>query len=101
VRSSILSAKPQKKTAQGVLNYLAWAKRLKAAFDKMYGFVPGTDEEAIKAVFNEVPTQAAFLKVSEAYLNKYHTSLLDDLKSELEFWEYPEYMNIITSKPKS
>ena len=33
------------------------AKRLKAAFDKSYGFMPGTDEEAIKAVFSEIPTQ--------------------------------------------
>lgn len=98
---SILAAKPEKKVAQSVLNYLAWAKRLKAAFDKMYGFIPGTDEAAIKAVFDEIPTQAAFLKVSEAYLNEYHNTLIEDLKGELEFWEYPMYMKIITDKPKN
>jgi hypothetical protein len=100
---SILAAKPDKKIKGGIAtsyNYLALAKRLKAAFDKEYGIFPGTDEPAIKAVFFEIPTQAAFLKVAEAYLNEYHTSLIDDLKGELEFWEYSDYMKIITNKPK-
>lgn len=102
--TSILAAKPEKKMKAGALpvyDYLSWARRLKAAFDKTYGFMPGTDEAGIKAVFNEIPTQAAFLKLSEAYMNEYHTTLIEGLKSELEFWEYPEYMQIITSKPKS
>jgi hypothetical protein len=100
---SIVAAKPPKKVKAGsavVYNYLAWAKRLKAAFDKEYGMFPGTDEPAIKQVFFEIPSQSAFLKVADAYLNEYHASLIDDLKSELEFWEYPDYMKIITNKPK-
>jgi hypothetical protein len=97
---SIITAKPIKKGGMATTyNYLAWAKRLKAAFEKEYGFIPGTDEAAIKAVFFEIPTQAAFLKVAEAYLNEYHTSLIEDLKGELEFWEYADYMKIITNKP--
>ena len=99
---SIIAAKPDKKIKGGIAtsyNYLAWAKRLKAAFDKEYGFMPGTDEAAIKQVFFEIPSQSAFLKVAEAYLNEYHASLIDDLKSELEFYEYPDYMKIITNKP--
>ena len=80
--------------------YETWARRLKSAFDKTYGFIPGTDEEAIKAVFNEIPTQTAFVYVANAYRVLYSTNLISDLKSELEFWEYEPMMKLITSKPK-
>lgn len=98
---SIIAAKPERKGQQAVLDYKAWAKRMKSAFEKSYGFLPGTDEDAITAVFVEIPTQAAFVEVGKAYWGLYNTNLLEDLKGELEFWEYAEYMKIITSKPKS
>jgi len=81
--------------------YLSWAKRLKAAFDITYWFVPGTDEPAIKAVFLEIPTQMDFQKVSNAYLKEYGNDLVSDLKTELEFWEYDSMMDIIYKKPKA
>jgi hypothetical protein len=84
----------------GQQQYLAWAKRLKAAFDITYWFIPGTDEPAIKAVFMEIPTQRDFQKVAIAYKNEYGNDLINDLKSELEFWEYGSYMAIINNKPK-
>lgn len=80
--------------------YLAWAKRLKAAFDITYWFIPGTDEPAIKAVFTEIPTQTDFQKVAGAYLKEYGADLMSDLKSELEFWEMGSMMDIINKKPK-
>lgn len=80
--------------------HLSWAKRLKAAFDITYWFVPGTDEEAIKAVFLEIPTQADFGKVAGAYLKEFGNELMADLKSELEFWEIDAMMDIINKKPK-
>lgn len=80
--------------------YLSWAKRLKAAFDITYWFVPGTDEPAVKAVFMEIPTQADFEKVAAAYLKEYGNELMSDLKSELEFWEIGDMMEIINKKPK-
>ena len=80
--------------------YLSWAKRLKAAFDITYWFVPGTDEEAIKAVFLEIPTQADFGKVAGAYLKEFGNELMADLQSELEFWEIDAMMDIINKKPK-
>lgn len=97
----IMEGKPDKPGAPlSAKQYLAWAKRLKAAFDKMYSFIPGTDEAAIRAVFNEVPTQQAFVDVGKAYQKEYNRDFIKDLKSELETWEYPEYMTIITRKPK-
>lgn len=96
----IINAKPEKEgQPPATASYEGWAKRLRAAFEKEYGFMPGTDEEAIKAVFMEIPSQSAFLKTADAYVQLYGTPLTDDLKSELEFWEYSDYMSIITSKP--
>lgn len=100
----ILAAKPDRITGKGIEKqalYESWAKRLKAAFDKSYGFLPGTDEEAIKAVFNEIPTQDDFGKTAAVYQQLFSRSLLDDLKGELEFWEYGSYMSIINLKPKN
>jgi hypothetical protein len=102
----IVSAKPevynpnmQQQLTTGQLQ--AWAKRLKAAFDIKYGIFPGTDEQAIKAVFLEIPTQAVFNQVGVAYKSLYGNDLIADLKSELEFWEYDPMMQIISSKPKN
>jgi Annexin len=81
--------------------YLSWAKRLKAAFDITYGPFPGTDEDAIKAVFMEIPTQAAFGQVALAYKKEYNDDLMKDLQSELEFYEIGPMLNIIAKKPKA
>ncbi|WP_121355758.1 hypothetical protein [Flavisolibacter nicotianae] len=102
---AIIAGKPDKITGNysTILTqqqYLSWAKRLKAAFDITYWFVPGTDEPAIKAVFMEIPTQADFGKVAAAYLKEYGNDLMSDLRSELEFWEFGSMMEIINKKPK-
>ena len=81
--------------------YLSWAKRLKAAFDITYGPFPGTDEDAIKAVFMEIPTQAAFGQVAVTYKKEYNDDLMKDLQSELEFYEIGPMLNIIAKKPKA
>ena len=84
----IVAGKPEKSgSVLTSVQYKAWAKRLKAAFDKSYGFLPGTDEDAIKAVFNEIPTQAAYINVGTAYKAEYGDDLTEALKGELEFWE--------------
>lgn len=100
----IISAKPESNGGQvaiGIDQLQAWAKRLKAAFDMTYGFMPGTDEEAIKAVFLEIPTQSTFAQVGTIYQALYGSGLIDDLKSELEFWEYDTMLQIIYNKPKN
>ncbi|MBL7922152.1 MAG: hypothetical protein JNJ40_17690 [Bacteroidia bacterium] len=97
----ILAAKPEKKgQAPSLIAYTAWAKRMKAAFDKEYGFFGGTDAEAIIAVFNEIPTQTAFVKVALEYKRLYGTNMLEDMKSESEFGQYDDWMKIITAKRK-
>lgn len=103
---AIIAGKPDKITGNykpiiTQQQYLAWAKRLKAAFDITYWFVPGTDEPAIKAVFMEIPTQSDFQKMAAAYLREYGNDLMSDLKSELEFWEIGAFMDIINNKPKA
>lgn len=98
----IMAGKPDKAgQTPSEQQYKAWARRLKAAFDKTYGFIPGTDEPAIKAVFAEIPTQAAFFKVAQAYKGDYGQDMDSGLRSELEFWEYPDYMAIINQKAKA
>ncbi len=97
----IINSKPKKRgQAPGGNQYRAWAKRLKAAFDKEYGFLPGTDDAAITATFNEIPTQTAFIQTGVEYKKLYGTNMLDDLNAESEFGQYDEWMAIIVKKRK-
>jgi hypothetical protein len=98
----IINAKPKKKgQALSSINYNAWAKRLKAAFDKTYGFISGTDEEAIKAVFYEIPNRDTFLKTALEYQKLFQKNIITDLKDELDSDDYTELMLIIARKPKN
>lgn len=98
----IKESKPDKAGGKVLLDtlYKNWARRLKAAFDKTYTIFPGTDEKNILAVFSEIPTQKAFIQTGLAYYRIYKANLITDLKSELEYWEYPDYMKMIARKPK-
>lgn len=97
----IINAKPKKKGQAPLISpYKAWAKRLKSAFDKEYGFFGGTDGEAIVATLNEMPTQKVFIYTGVEYKKLYGTNLIDDLKSESEFGQYNEWIAIITKKKK-
>jgi hypothetical protein len=104
---AIIATKPERGTApvkiqQTIQQYQAWAKRIRSAVNaSAWGFLPyGTDEDAIKAVFMEVPTQAAFVETAKAYKTLYGDDLLTDLKSELELWEWADMISIIEEKPK-
>jgi hypothetical protein len=97
----IVAGKPQKQgQAVTISTYDARAKRLKAAFDKSYSFLPGTDADAVVAVFNEIPTQTAFIQTAVSYKKLFGKNILDDMKAEAEFGQYAEWMKIITSKQK-
>lgn len=99
----IKEGKPQKagQVVPGTILYPSWAKRLKAGFDKMYGFIPGTDEDCIKTVLNEIPTQRAFINVGVAYYKEFKRMLMDDLKAEFNSFTYPTYLTMIVNKPKA
>jgi len=103
---AIVTGKPDKITANsspaiGDTQYKEWAKRLKAAFDYTWGWnFPGTDEDAIKSVFMEIPSQADFNNVAAAYQSMYGQTLSDGLQEELELWEYSPMMSIIKNKPQ-
>lgn len=100
---AIINSKPDNSHSAPVATivpYQSWAKRLKAAFDITYGPFPGTDEAAIRAVFLEIPSQAAFQQLAQVYKSIYGSDLINDLKSELEFWEYQPMMQLISEKPR-
>ena len=97
---AILQSKPQKAKDAGAPIYdpHAWAKRLYNAMSIYYaGFIPGTDEDAIRAVFNEMPSQQAFQDTKEAYQELYATSLEEDLDGDLD-WSM-DWRGIISKKP--
>lgn len=97
----IVSAKPLKKGGPVTgSKYTAWAKRLKAAFDKVYAFIPGTDEPAIIAVLAELPTQKAFVLTGVEYKRLYGTGLMEAMKAEAQDNEYAQWMQRILAKPK-
>ena len=85
---AIMDSKPQKAKDAGAIIYdpYNWAKRLYNAMSIYYGgVIPGTDEDAIKAVFAEMPSQKAFKDTEQAYQIKYHASLADDLDGDLNW----------------
>jgi hypothetical protein len=99
---AIINGKKEKNNSTSInyaKQYETWARRLKSAFDLSYGILPATDEEAIRAVFIEIPTQGAFIQVAKTYQMLFNANLMNDLKSELEFWEYTPMMKLITTKP--
>ncbi len=95
----IISSKPEKPGDSVVVNHLAWAKRLHAAVNITYGIFPGTDEDAIKAVFLEIPTKADFSKVMAVYEKEYAVSLLADIKEDLSSADLNAMLQIISKKP--
>lgn len=95
----IIAVKPEREGDAPQLNYLAWAKRIHAAVNIYYGIFPGTDEDAIRAVILEIPTQSAFKKVQEAYKKEYGDELLTDLEGDLSSDDYKQTMNLIKQKP--
>lgn len=99
---NILAAKPEeyKKGTPVNYNYLAWAKRIRSAVSVYYWIFPGTDEDAIKAVYLEIPTQAAFSKVKSAYKNEYGDDMMTDITGDLDLISIVELQTLISKKPK-
>lgn len=95
----IISAKPAKRGDKTEPNYDAWAKRLRSAMELYYmGIFPGTDEDAIYAVFNEMPNYSAYKQVAKAYNRIYGDDLYDDLIGEMWYWEIDELIAKVKKK---
>jgi hypothetical protein len=98
---AIVAGKPERKGEKSNYNHSAAAVRLYNAMSIWYGIFPGTDEDAIKAVFLEVPTQADYKKIESIYYQKYGNTLQYDLEGDLSQSYIDEYMSILRRKPKS
>ena len=99
--NAIINAKP-KKTGDNVdvsVKYSEWANRINAAINKTWGIFPDADTDAVKAVFNEIPTQPDYLNVASAYQSIIHNTMDSDLKDKLHSWDYTSLTAIINSKP--
>jgi len=99
---AIKNSKPEKsKGSAGVKIYdpTGWAKRLHAAMNYTWiGFMPGTDEEAIEAVFQEFPNQQAFYNTAAVYKRLYGVSVWTDLDGDLD-WSL-DWRALLHKKPK-
>lgn len=73
------------------------AKRLKMAFDNDGWW--GTDVEAVRKVFTEIPSKDVFSEVIKSYKKLYQRNLVEDLTDELTSTEYYEMQNILAAKP--
>lgn len=74
-----------------------FAKRLKMAFDNDGWW--GTDVDAVRRVFVELPSKEAFADVMKSYKKLYTRNLVEDLTDELTTSEYYEVQNILAAKP--
>lgn len=99
---AILRAKPEKKgqgKEQVIYDPSGWAERLNSAVNyEWWGFGYGTDEEAIKAVIKEIPSQKAWEDVKDYYRSEYQTEVEDDLDDDLDSDDY-DFRDAIAKKP--
>ncbi|MBI1836439.1 MAG: hypothetical protein HYR91_04150 [Flavobacteriia bacterium] len=99
---AIKNAKPSKSNGTQTLKIydpVGWAKRFHSALDYSWlGFMSGTDEDAIVAVFQEIPTQKAFWATANSYNKMYSVHLWDDLDGDLD-WSL-DWRALLKKKPK-
>lgn len=99
---AIIRTKPEKQgqgKEQTIYDPSAWAERLNAAVNyQWWGIGWGTDTEAIKQVFKEIPSQSAWQDVKDAYQNEYQVDAETDLDDDISSDEY-DYRAVIAKKP--
>ncbi|GAB5419168.1 MAG: hypothetical protein Crog4KO_06760 [Crocinitomicaceae bacterium] len=101
---AILDSKPKNDKVKGiqltVRHFKNWAKRLRAAISYQWmGAFWGTDEDAVKAVFQEIPSQKAYKITKYHYKKLYGTSMVADLRADMD--DFADYYRIIKRKPYS
>ncbi len=75
-----------------------YAKQLKMAFDNDNNFGWGTNEDAVFAVFRQLPSKAMYSKVQKEYNKLYSRNLNADLEDELSSDEYNQLIIILNGK---
>lgn len=99
---AIIKAKPQSYSGNGkpkVYDPEGWARRIHAALNYQWvGLFWGTDLDAIKAVFTEMPSQQAFWNAHWYYKRDYHQGLPAALDGDLS-WEW-DWRAALYKKPK-
>jgi hypothetical protein len=101
--SAIYRIKPERegKNAQVIYDPYAWAQRINNAVNyETWGFMWGTDLDAIKQVVREIPSQKAWSDVKDAYEQKYSVSMEDDLDEDVSQGDY-DFRAEISKKPTS
>ncbi len=100
---AIKNAKPSNaKGSENVKVYdpEGWARRIHAAVNYSWiGFMPGTDDDAIMAVFQEIPTQTAFWETYHAYKRIYSLNMVNELDGDLD-WSL-DWRALLNKKPKN
>jgi hypothetical protein len=99
---AIIDSKPLKSKDAGIPIYdpHGWAIRLNSAVNyQTWGWLWGTDIDAIRAVLIEIPTQQGFFDTAEAYKAEYGVLLMDDLVGDLSIAEIVEFNELVRGKP--
>jgi hypothetical protein len=74
-----------------------YAKQIKMAFENDgWG---GTDEEALRSILRKIASKEDFKNVLVSYERLYNSSMMRDMKDELQATEYNEMLAIIAAKP--
>lgn len=101
---AIVNSKPRTEKEIGKPNRdllrINWAKRIYAALNyQTWGFMWGTDEDAIKAVFMEYKAQEDYWGTKKKYYIIYGTNMFKDLKDDMD--DIGSYLKIVWRKPKT
>jgi hypothetical protein len=97
---AIYRIKPERAdgNSQPIYDPYAWAIRINAAVHyETWGFMWGTDLEAIKQVMREVPNQKSWDDLVQAYESKYSVSITEDLDGDVSSWDY-DYRKELSKK---
>lgn len=101
---AIINAKPEKardaKKGAKIYDPYGWAKRIHAAVSYQWlGLFWGTDEDAITAVAQEMPTRQSYFDTAQAYFSEYGLSLMSALRGDLDSSSIDRLRKIILAKP--
>ncbi|GAB5417616.1 MAG: hypothetical protein Crog4KO_26010 [Crocinitomicaceae bacterium] len=101
---AIIKAKPKtakdKHKPNRELLKVNWARRIYAAINySTWGFMAGTDEDAVKAVFMDFQAQSDYWGTKRQYYAIYGANMFKALKADMD--DIHDYLKIVWRKPKT